>query len=152
MHFYNSFHYIKKEKKKKQIHSVTGIVGMERFMKGCWFVCVVEFTACAKPLLMAEMITFYKCSPQFDRNHAVRGTRECFTNGTSSLSFTRQSLCVFLYFRWTKVNSFGPQQSSNELSHIPIEMKQTVLGNELLAVSSQKALAYKYSKARVKDR
>lgn len=126
---------------------MTGIVGMERFMKRCWFVCVVEFTACAKPLLMAEMITFYKCSPQFDTPSVVH---------VSVLLMAHPLFCSlgshFAYFRWTKVHSFGPQQSSNELSHIPIEMKQTVLGNELLAVSSQKALAYKYSKARVKGR
>lgn len=75
---------------------MTGIVGMERFMKRRWFVCVIEFTACAKPLLMAEMIMFYKCksSPQFERNHAVHVTCQCFTNGTSPLWFTQRSLCI----------------------------------------------------------
>lgn len=75
---------------------MTGIVGMERFMKRCWFVCVIEFTACAKPLLLAEMIMFYKCksSPQFERNHAVHVTRQCFSNGTSPLWFTQRSVCI----------------------------------------------------------
>lgn len=107
---------------------MTGIDRMERFMKRYWFVHVVDFAAYAKPLLMSEIITFYKCkcNPQFDRNHALHVTRECFTNGLCShfaLTLKTNHTRVHLqakwdpYFLWTEVHSFGPQRSSNELSH-----------------------------------